>query len=110
MIETEKAISAVTLEEAKAHLRVDHDTDDELIKALCLSCTQMAEHILQRALITREGVEGYGTSTDDVPKAIKQWILLHVGFFYENREAATSGANATLPRLDALLDPFRTWQ
>nr|DAH64522.1 MAG TPA: Head Tail Connector Protein [Caudoviricetes sp.] len=110
MIETEKAVSAVTLEEAKAHLRVDHDTDDELIKALCLSCTQMAEHILQRALITRDGVQGYGTSPNDVPKAIKQWILLHVGFFYENRQAASSGVSTPIPRLDALLDPFRTWQ
>lgn len=109
MIDTASAISAVSLGEAKAHLRVDHDADDALIEALCLACTQMAEHELQRGLVTREGVEGFGDA-EAVPASIKQWILLHVGYFYENRQAAQSGALTPLPRLYALLDPFRTWQ
>ena len=60
MIDTSTAKSAVTLEDAKLHLRVDHSADDALIEALCLSATQMAEHELQRGLITREGTVGYG--------------------------------------------------
>lgn len=108
-VDTKSAVSAVTLDEAKAHLRVDHDADDALIEALCLSCTQMAEHELQRALVTREGSEGYGEASA-VPAAIKQWILLHVGHFYERRESAETGSMTELPYLGKLLDPFRTWQ
>lgn len=110
MIDTKTAVSAVTLEEAKAHLRVDHGEDDSLIESLCLACTQMAEHELQRPLITREGCEGYGSEPRDVPAAIRQWILLHVAYFYEDRSAATDGAKSVIPRLGALLDPFRTWE
>lgn len=108
-VDTKTAVSAVTLEAAKAHLRVDMTDDDDLISALCLACTQMAEHELERPLITREGSEGYGTDPSDVPAAIRQWILLHVGYYYENRQAAQTQAVTALPRLYSLLDPFRTW-
>lgn len=72
MIDTSTAKSAVTLEDAKLHLRVDHSADDALIEALCLSATQMAEHELQRGLISREGTVGYGAEPSDVPAAIRQ--------------------------------------
>ena len=108
-IDTASAKSAVTLEEAKAHLRVDDESEDALIAALCLACTQMAEHELQRPLITREGSEGFGDSPSDVPQGIRQWILLHVGHYFEHREAATPTNYQALPYLGALLDPWRVW-
>lgn len=52
-IDTSTAESGVTLEEAKRHFRVDHSEDDYLIASLCLACTQMAEHELQRGIIIR---------------------------------------------------------
>lgn len=110
MIDTSTAKSAVTLEDAKLHLRVDHCEDDSLIEALCLSATQMAEHELQRGLITREGTVGYGDEPSDVPAAIRQWILIQVAHYYEHREATVEGAVTHLPKLHALLDPFRTWK
>lgn len=110
MIDTASALQAVSLDEAKLHLRVDHNNDDPLINALCLSATQMAEHELQRGLISREGTVGFGANPSDVPASIKQWILLQIGYLYENREAATDGTKTPLPHLHALLDPFRTWQ
>ena len=98
MIDTSTAKSAVTLEDAKLHLRVDH------------SATQMAEHELQRGLITREGTVGYGAEPSDVPAAIRHWILIQVGHYYEHREATVECAVTPLPGLHALLDPFRTWK
>ncbi len=108
-VDTATAVSPVSLEEAKAHLRVDGDADDDLICSLCLAATQMAEHELQRPLVTREGSEGYGEAKD-VPASIKQWIKLQVGYLYEERQAAAEGTVVTRPNLYALLDPFRTWQ
>lgn len=110
MIDTSTAKSAVTLEDAKLHLRVDHSADDALIEALCLSATQMAEHELQRGLISREGTVGYGAEPSDVPAAIRHWILIQVAHYYEHREATVEGAVTPLPKLHALLDPFRTWK
>ena len=110
MIDTSTAKSAVTLEDAKLHLRVDHSADDALIEALCLSATQMAEHELQRGLITREGTVGYGAEPSDVPAAIRHCILIQVGHYYEHREATVECAVTPLPGLHALLDPFRTWK
>jgi uncharacterized phiE125 gp8 family phage protein len=52
---------------------------------------------------------GYGTTADKVPAPLKQWILLHIGHYYKNREAA-AGALEPLPYADGLLDPYRIWQ
>ncbi len=46
-------------------------------------------------------------SEDDVPASIKQWILLMVGHYYENREASGDLKLAPLPFISGLLDPFR---
>ena len=82
-VEVSTALPAVTLDEAKLHLRVESTADDDLISALILACTQMA--------------------------AIRQWILVHVAYYYEHRTSATEGALSPLPFVSALLDPFRTW-
>lgn len=54
---------------------------------------------------------GYGDA-DDVPQAIKQWMLLCIGTWYACRETVTSGQLSSLPRnaWDALLDPYRAWR
>lgn len=103
------AKSAVTLDEAKAHLRVDDTAEDALIEALCLACTQAAEHELLRSIITREGAEGLAEDAASVPAGIKQWILLHVGHFFENRGASSTSTLNVLPHLDGLLAPWKRY-
>lgn len=109
-IDTRAAASGVTLEEAKRHFRVDHSEDDSLIASLCLACTQMAEHELQRGIITRDGVEGYATDPSGVPAGIREWILIQAAHFYEHREAAQAENLIENPFVDRLLDPYRTWR
>lgn len=46
----------VTLAQAKAHLRVDHDAEDALISALISTARGMAEHKIGRALGTQTWV------------------------------------------------------
>lgn len=53
---------------------------------------------------------GYGATEADVPAAIRQWLLLAIGTWYNLRESVAAGASITeLPRgaWDALLDPYR---
>lgn len=59
--------------------------------------------------VTVRFVAGYGTTEDDVPAAIRQWMLLRVAALYEYREAISSGQIHPLPRshVDGLLDPYR---
>jgi uncharacterized phiE125 gp8 family phage protein len=50
---------------------------------------------------------GFGAAVA-VPQSVKNWILLHVGHLYENREATIPGVSITpLPFISALLDPYR---
>lgn len=50
---------------------------------------------------------GYGAAAS-VPQAIKQWMLLHIGHGYANREAVSVGDSvAAMPYVDSLLDPYR---
>ena len=52
-------------------------------------------------------VAGYANAAA-VPQSIKQWILLHVGHLYENREATMPGISITpLPFIGGLLDGYR---
>ena len=43
----------VTLSEAKAHMRVDHDYEDTRIAGLILAARAMAENYMRRALVTQ---------------------------------------------------------
>lgn len=58
--------------------------------------------------VTVEYVAGYGAAAD-VPRAIRQWMLLTIGAWYASRESLTPGTLVSAPRAfhDALLDPYR---
>lgn len=54
---------------------------------------------------------GYG-EPNDVPAAVKQWMLLMLGHYYENREASIPGQGISvtpLPFISTLLDRYRFW-
>jgi uncharacterized phiE125 gp8 family phage protein len=50
---TPPAVEPISLDEAQAHLRVDHDTDSVLIESLIRTAREQAELIARRALINR---------------------------------------------------------
>lgn len=182
---TPPASEPLTLDEAKLHLRIDHDLEDVAIRRMIRSAREAAEEATSRTLLPttwrlklerwpepervdgrwireiriedallsvvsvsyrdadgvlrvldpsayevdegppgrvrpahgaswpaiRPGlgavevlfVAGYA-SAEDVPASLKEWMLLHVGTAYENRESVVSGVSlAELPRLDGLL-------
>jgi len=70
----------VTLEEAKQHLRVDHNDDDGYILVL----TAAAEKFIQDAT---------GKTFDSTNPLAKTVVLLLVGDLYEKRELTTGKAS-----------------
>lgn len=54
-------------------------------------------------------VAGWADATA-VPQPIKQWMLLNIGHWYENRESVNIGnITSTLPFVNSLLDRYRIW-
>jgi uncharacterized phage protein (predicted DNA packaging) len=86
----------VTLEEAKAHLRVDTADDDTLITGLIGAATGYVEAALSRPL------------TDTEPQAIKVGINMLVAHWYINTEAVTPVSMSVMPLgVHELLAPYR---
>lgn len=56
--------------------------------------------------VTVRYTAGYGVSC---PESLKQWILLQVGHWYRNREAATERQMMVTPFADGLLDRYRVY-
>ena len=89
-------MTTVTVDEAKLHMRVDHDAEDEYIEGLILAAE------------THIGMYLGDDLPDPMPAPVKAAVLLLVGDLYENRErqgdrTLTEGTAYTL-----LLAPYRS--
>lgn len=98
---------AITLARAKAHLRVDHDADDELITAYIGAATEQAEHVLGREIVKVKDEQALAETVDDVPPAVGAWVCLAVADLYEKRSISESGLGQGRRNYDHLLDGFR---
>lgn len=95
-------MTALTLDDAKAHLNVTFEADDDLITAKIKAAEGwIAQYVGDFAT----------TFPDGVPEPIKEAARQLVGHFYENREATLDGQHAyVLPfGVSDLIAPFRQW-
>lgn len=94
----------------KAHLRVDHDGEDELIQGYTDAALESFELWTQRKLVEEgQPLPDPVGNTLIITKSIRQGALLLIGHWFANREAVVMGVNAAeLPMAtQALWRPHR---
>lgn len=101
------ATPCITLEQAKAHLRVDYEFDDVLIQLFIQQATEEAEHRMQREIIYRHDPQALATTVDGVPAGVQTFVLLCVGALYERR--SMTGSETLSTYYPHMLDPFIRW-
>jgi uncharacterized phage protein (predicted DNA packaging) len=97
-------MAIITLEDAKAHLNITDDADDDLITAKIDAATAMLASALGFDI-----EEKFGTG---IPADIEEACRQLVGHLYENREATLVGAGgiAVLPYgVDAVIADYRSY-
>ena len=85
----------LTLYEAKAHLRIDHNDEDELLQAYMDAAEASVADYL--------GIE----LPSAMPAPVRAAILLRVGDLYENREGQTDRPLHGNKTFERLLQPYR---
>lgn len=95
---------AVTLEDVKAHLRIDDDSEDHLLEAYILVASEQAEHIMQREIIYRNDENALAKTLEEVPQTVRSFCLCYVGDLYNHREMSDVQNLTTFWK--HLLDPF----
>ena len=73
----------ISLAEAKTHLRIEHDEEDEYLTGLILQAQAAAEDYCRVSF--EPYLNGDGEEID-APEPVRLALLLFVGFYYENRD------------------------
>ena len=95
----------VSLEEAKTHLRIQHDEEDALIEGLIQQAQTAAQDFCR---VSFEPFIDDAGNEADAPGPVKLAVLLMVGYFYEHREAEDGASYRTMRRaFTTLLYPHR---
>lgn len=89
-------MTTVTLDEAKLHMRVDHDDEDQYIEGLILAAE------------THIGMYLGENLPDPMPAPVKAAVLLLVGDLYENRERQGDRTLTEGTAYALLLAPYRS--
>lgn len=101
----------LTLERVKGYLRVDDDTEDDLITAQITAAREFAERYENRLLVARSAEDVAGVDYFTISELEKAAMLMFIGHLYEHREAIIIGDTAVEMPLGAtrLLDQYRVY-
>lgn len=99
----------VTVEEAKNHLRIQHDEEDSYIENLITQAQAAAEDYCRVSFEPESHVDDDGVETTEaVPEPVRLAILLMTSFYYENRDIPDMVTyKAMRMAFDSLLYPYR---
>lgn len=98
-------MTIVTVEDAKTHMNVTTDADDDLIAGKIAAAEAWIAKFIGFALDDAE------TFPDGTPEPLKEAVRQLVAHLYENREASIVGISMSdvSPGLFDLMSPYRAW-
>lgn len=106
-------MTIITLDTAKAHLRVETNDEDVLIQLYLNAARQSAEDYISRPIYANQNEQLFAEDESGVlvNDAIRAAVLLQLGTLYRDREA-TSEKPTTELSLGAkhLLQPYKLWK
>lgn len=97
---THPTVEPVTLEDAKLHLRVDHDTEDDLISAMISAARESCEHETDRAI----AVQTLELAIDEFPVDGIQLLRPPVASIESVVYVDAEGVDQTMPSTSYYLD------
>lgn len=104
---TAPALEPITLADAKVHLRVDGTAEDTAITSMIVAARRMAEHRLNRALITQTwelALDAFDTEADVIKLPLGRALSV-VSIKYLDATNFEQTMNASLYTLDAAATP-----
>ncbi len=93
---------SITLFEAKAHLRVDHNAEDGNILAMVAAAEQAAVDYLNIS-----SLDAIADNNGDPPQPVTAAVLMLTGSLYANRESQSDRPIVENRLFTRLLDPYR---
>lgn len=96
-------MAKIDLDEIKAHLRIEHNLDDDLLTAYANAAEEIAQNYIGKTW-------GKETTTETVAftQGIKVGCLMTIGHLYANREAVSDVLLYEVPfAISALWKPYR---
>ena len=88
----------LTLADAKAFLRVEHNLDDSYITSLITVARSFVEEFQGRLIAVRVPAQGEVAPENETPTAYeKQAMLLLISHFYDNRNPVTNAKFEEVP-------------
>ena len=86
----------LTVDEVKAHLRIQHDEEDKLISTLIAQAQAVAEDYCRVQF------------SESAPEPVRLAVMLMVSHYYENRDISERSVyNAMMTAFHNLLYPYR---
>jgi len=101
----------ITLDEAKAHLRVDFDDDNDYITSLIDVVENIIAIEIGEDLVDLEELDEHGEPNGILPKRLIQGMLLLLAHFYLIREPIIIGTSVNKVPLgfEYLIAPFKNY-
>lgn len=85
----------VSVDELKAHLRIQHNEEDSLLESLILQAQAVAANHCRE------------TFENDAPEPVRLAVILMASYFYENRDVSDkSGYTTMYDAFQALVSPY----
>lgn len=86
-------MTIITLDELKAHLRIDDDLENDVLEIYGTAAEEYVLGYVHRSSDELTALNLEYTGVEEFPSSVKTAMLMYAGNLYKNREATTNQTN-----------------